>query len=85
MVGLRVIWPLTRSHLFKKKATELEMTIRLIKVCSVQWKMPLKLLACLAVSTPDGVNASGIPSAVKKLQDLGVPLQNTMSTTTSQS
>lgn len=50
-----------------KKTNEWEMTISLIKVCSVQWKMPLKLLACFAVSTPDGVNASGIPSAARKL------------------
>jgi hypothetical protein len=46
------------------------MTISLIKVCTVQWMMPLKLLACFAVSTPDGANASRIPSAAGKLQDV---------------
>jgi len=63
--------PDSRSHLFHE-TNELEITISLIKVCSVQWKeMPLKLLACFIVSKADGANASRTPSAATKLQDQG--------------
>jgi hypothetical protein len=67
--GFRVTWPRTRSHLLlKTKTNELEKTISLIKLCGVQLNVPLKLLACLAVSTPDGVAASRMPSAARKLE-----------------
>ena len=63
--------PHSQSHLFHE-TNELEITISLIKVCSVQWKkMPLKLLACFIVSKADGANASRTPSAATKLQDRG--------------
>ena len=64
-----MVTPRSHSHLFHE-TNELEITIGLIKVCSVQWKkMPLKLLACFIVSKADGANASRIPSAATKLQD----------------
>jgi len=66
-----VVAPRSQSHLFGE-TNELEITISLIKVCSVQWKeMPLKLLACFIVSKADGANASRTPSAATKLQDQG--------------